>query len=110
MMIRLRGFMSPNQKKIHIAKRASEVTPFLAMEVMERAKELEASGREVIYLCLGEPDFPTPVPIVAAAVKAPKSGRICSSNCGGRLPNITGGATGSKSRRSRSSSRPAPAL
>ena len=36
------------------------MTPFLAMEVMERAKELEAEGREVIYLCLGEPDFPPP--------------------------------------------------
>ena len=60
--------------KGHIARRATEITPFLAMEIMERAKTLELQGREIIYLCLGEPDFPTPEPIVKAAQEAMLAG------------------------------------
>jgi len=77
--------MSPKLKKIHIARRAEEVTPFLAMEVMERAKELEAEGREVIYLCLGEPDFPTPEPVVSAAIKALHDGQTTYTHSLGRI-------------------------
>lgn len=56
--------------QIKLSRRSQLVTPFLAMEVMERAKELEASGRDVIYLCLGEPDFATPPAILAATGQA----------------------------------------
>ena len=56
--------------KIPMSKRAGQVKPFLAMELMERAKELEAAGRDVIYLCLGEPDFATPSAILAATGQA----------------------------------------
>ncbi|MBP2676857.1 MAG: aspartate aminotransferase, partial [Deltaproteobacteria bacterium] len=38
------------------SRRAEAVTPFLAMEVLERAKELEAAGKDIVYLCVGEPD------------------------------------------------------
>lgn len=53
-----------------VSRRAGAVTPFLAMEIMERAQALEAQGRDIVYLCVGEPDFPTPAPVVAAAVEA----------------------------------------
>jgi len=56
--------------QIPISKRAKKVEPFLAMELMERAKQLEASGRDIIYLCLGEPDFKTPPAILAATGQA----------------------------------------
>lgn len=56
--------------QIPISRRAQSVTPFLAMEIMEKAKGLEAAGRDIIYLCLGEPDFPTPAAVVAAAHRA----------------------------------------
>ena len=56
--------------QIPMSKRSGQVKPFLAMELMERAKELEASGRDIIYLCLGEPDFPTPPAILAATGQA----------------------------------------
>ena len=56
--------------QIPIAHRAQQIKPFLAMEVMERAQELEAAGREIIYLCLGEPDFPTPTPVLTATGQA----------------------------------------
>lgn len=56
--------------QIKLSKRSQVVSPFLAMEVMERAKEMEAAGRDIIYLCLGEPDFPTPPAILAATGQA----------------------------------------
>lgn len=56
--------------QIPISHRAGQVEPFLAMELMERAKELEAAGREIIYLCLGEPDFDTPQAILTATGQA----------------------------------------
>ena len=70
---------------IQLAQRVTDVSPFLAMEVMERAKELEAAGREVIYLCLGEPDFPTPEPIVKAAKEAMLAGETRYTHSLGRI-------------------------
>jgi len=48
--------------------------PFRVMQVLARAQALEAAGRDVIHLEVGEPDFPTPDAIVAAAVDATASG------------------------------------
>lgn len=59
---------------IPISRRAAQVSPFLAMELMERAKQLEAAGRDIIYLCLGEPDFATPQPVVDTTVRALQQG------------------------------------
>jgi len=53
---------------------ARTVTPFLAMEVLERAKELEAGGSDIIYLCVGEPDIPTPGAVCDAAIRAIRAG------------------------------------
>ncbi len=50
--------------------RAAAIAPFEVMEVLRRAGELEALGHDVIHLEVGEPDFPTPEPIVAAAQRA----------------------------------------
>lgn len=53
--------------------RAQGITPFLAMEVMERALVLEREGAHVIHLEVGEPDFPAPAAAVEAARKALES-------------------------------------
>jgi len=45
-----------------------------AFEVLARARALEAAGREVIHLEIGEPDFPTPEHIVEAGVRALRDG------------------------------------
>ncbi len=45
-----------------------------AFEVLARAKALEAQGRSIINLGIGQPDFPTPEHIVEAAIKALKDG------------------------------------
>jgi aspartate/methionine/tyrosine aminotransferase len=44
--------------------------PFLAMQVLGRAAELEQQGHKVIHLELGQPDFPTPECVKEAAQKA----------------------------------------
>ncbi len=74
-----------NTTRIHLAQRTNDVTPFLAMEIMERAKTLESEGREVIYLCLGEPDFPTPEPIINTAQRAMLAGETRYTHSLGRI-------------------------
>lgn len=71
--------------QIPMAQRAQQVTPFLAMEVMERAKAMEAAGREIIYLCLGEPDFATPPAIQAATGQALAEGATSYTHSQGLL-------------------------
>jgi aspartate/methionine/tyrosine aminotransferase len=46
------------------------MTPFLVMEVLEAAQAMERSGRSVIHLEVGEPDFDTPESIKRAACRA----------------------------------------
>ncbi len=58
-----------------ISKRAEEIQPFLAMEVLERATALEREGAHIIHLEVGEPDFPTPACIQEAAARALREGR-----------------------------------
>ncbi len=45
-----------------------------AFEVLARAKALEAAGRSIVSLSIGQPDFPTPPHVVEAAVKALRDG------------------------------------
>ncbi|GBD39978.1 Aspartate aminotransferase [bacterium HR37] len=52
----------------------SEISPFYVMEVLERAKEIEAQGGRVIHFEVGEPDLPTPEGVCREAVESIKSG------------------------------------
>jgi len=69
-----------------IARRAQEITPFLVMEILERAVELEAKGDHIIHLEVGEPDFSTPACIKAAADRAIKEGKTGYTHSLGILP------------------------
>lgn len=57
-----------------IAKRAAAIEPFRVMDILARAKAAEAAGRDLVHMEVGEPDFPTPQPIMAAAARALASG------------------------------------
>jgi aspartate aminotransferase len=59
---------------IKLSKTAEKLPPFIVMDVLERAQELERSGRNIIHLEVGEPDFPTPAHICEAAGKALQAG------------------------------------
>ncbi|MEA1946064.1 MAG: pyridoxal phosphate-dependent aminotransferase [Thermodesulfobacteriota bacterium] len=57
-----------------ISNRTKEMTPFIVMDVLERAHEMERQGVHVIHLEVGEPDFDTPQCIKDAACKALDNG------------------------------------
>lgn len=52
-----------------------EIEPFHVMELLARARELEAAGRSIIHMEIGEPDFTTPQPIIDAAQQALSEGK-----------------------------------
>ncbi len=58
------------------AARVAEIAPFHVMEVQTAARALEAAGRSVVHMEIGEPDFPTPAPVIAAAQRAIADGGI----------------------------------
>lgn len=58
------------------SSRIDDIQPFHVMALLARAKELEASGKDIVHMEIGEPDFPTPVPIVEAGIKAISEGDV----------------------------------
>src|SRR6202165_3322917 len=56
------------------ARRAAEIEPFEVMDVLSRAHALEAAGRHVVHMEIGEPDFTAPAPVVEAGVRALRDG------------------------------------
>lgn len=64
-----------NATRLRAASRAAEIQPFVVMDVLARAHQLEAAGRRVIHMEIGEPDFTAPPQVVEAAVRALRAGR-----------------------------------
>lgn len=54
----------------------SQVEPFLAMDVLAAAAELEAAGQKIVHMEVGQPGAPAPQPVLRAAAEALKSGRL----------------------------------
>jgi aspartate/methionine/tyrosine aminotransferase len=52
------------------AARMAHIEPFEVMEIQTLARQIEAQGKDVIHLEIGEPDFRTPEPVVEAAKRA----------------------------------------
>ncbi|MEJ2622922.1 MAG: aminotransferase class I/II-fold pyridoxal phosphate-dependent enzyme, partial [Candidatus Thiodiazotropha sp.] len=59
-----------------IARRMGQIAPFHVMDLLAKARKLEAEGRSIIHMEIGEPDYPTPEPVVAAAQAALADGNI----------------------------------
>lgn len=57
-----------------IAQRMQRIAPFYVMDLLARARGLEAEGRSIIHMEVGEPDFETPAPVVAAGQRALAAG------------------------------------
>jgi aspartate/methionine/tyrosine aminotransferase len=62
------------QFELRLAKRMARLGTETAFEVLNRARELERQGKEIIHLEIGEPDFDTPENIIGSAVKALNAG------------------------------------
>ncbi len=56
------------------AARIERVEPSATLAISSVAKELRAEGADVVDLSVGEPDFPTPAPIVEAGIAAMRDG------------------------------------
>ncbi len=60
----------PKHTRLQLASRMDAIEPFHVMEVQRRAFELEAAGRRVIHMEIGQPDFAAPQPVIDAAIRA----------------------------------------
>lgn len=56
--------------KFFASSRAEQLSPFIVMEVLEKAQAMKARGEDIIHLEVGEPDFATPEPVKEAAMRA----------------------------------------
>ncbi len=72
---------------VTFATRMSRLGTDSAFEVLARAKALEAQGRKIIHMGIGQPDFPTPAHIVEAACKALRDGHHGYTPAGG-IPEL----------------------
>jgi aspartate/methionine/tyrosine aminotransferase len=57
------------------ARRVAAIAPFHVMELLARSQALESTGRSIIHMEVGEPDFPAAEPVMAAARRALQEGR-----------------------------------
>ncbi|MBU6489451.1 MAG: pyridoxal phosphate-dependent aminotransferase [Burkholderiales bacterium] len=57
-----------------LASRVDAIAPFYVMELAKEARQLEAAGRHIIHMGIGEPDFTAPEPVVEAAAQALRRG------------------------------------
>jgi aspartate/methionine/tyrosine aminotransferase len=64
-----------NSSRLRAARRAADIEPFQVMDVLARAQALEAAGRRVVHMEIGEPDFTAPEEVVEAGVRALRDGR-----------------------------------
>ncbi|TLM80363.1 MAG: pyridoxal phosphate-dependent aminotransferase [Actinobacteria bacterium] len=69
------------------SKRVEAIRPFVVMDVVARAKELEAAGRDVVRLEIGDPDFATPEVVTRAAEEAMEHGETGYTQSAG-IPSL----------------------
>ena len=73
--------------KQQIADRMQGISAFYVMELLQRAKQLEADGRDIIHMEIGEPDFPTPQAVIDAGRALLKTGEVKYTAAAG-LPEL----------------------
>jgi aspartate/methionine/tyrosine aminotransferase len=71
---------------LRLARRMENLGTETAFEVLAKARKLEAQGKNIVHLEIGEPDFPTPPNIVEAAEKAIRDGFTHYTPAGGLMP------------------------
>lgn len=60
----------------HRARHMEAIQPFHVMRLLATAKSMEAAGRSIIHMEVGEPDFATPEPVVNAGIQALRTGHM----------------------------------
>ncbi|MBF0169674.1 MAG: pyridoxal phosphate-dependent aminotransferase [Nitrospinae bacterium] len=62
-------------RTINISEKAADIHSFIVMDVLERAKELEKAGADIVHFEIGEPDFDTPDVVKKAGIAAIEAGK-----------------------------------
>ncbi len=70
-----------------IANRMQGISPFYVMELLQRAKELERQGRDIVHMEIGEPDFATPKAVIEAGKAFLNGGEVKYTPAAG-LPEL----------------------
>ncbi len=79
--------MNDTTGALRLADRIEDIDPFRVVEVLNRATELAAAGRDIVHLAAGAPDFTTAAPIVEAGRQALADGHTHYSQAAG-LPAL----------------------
>lgn len=78
--------IKPDMKQ-QVADRMQGISAFYVMELLQRAKELEREGRDIIHMEIGEPDFPTPKNVIDAGKSLLQTGEVKYTAAAG-LPEL----------------------
>jgi aspartate/methionine/tyrosine aminotransferase len=73
-MTRFLSMDKATQYELHLAQRMSRLGTETAFEVLNKARALERSGKNIIHLEIGEPDFDTPENVIEAGIDALREG------------------------------------
>jgi aspartate/methionine/tyrosine aminotransferase len=66
----------PDSAAPRLASRMADIEPFHVVDLITRAKALEAQGRTIVNMVVGEPDEPVAAPIAEAGIRAIQSGHV----------------------------------
>jgi aspartate/methionine/tyrosine aminotransferase len=79
--------LDPAKKRLIVPAARSDVPPFMVMDVMAAAARLEAQGRRIIHMEVGQPAAPAPKAALAAAHRALASARLAYTEALG-IPSL----------------------
>jgi len=65
--------MAGAERGVHMARRMADIQPFQVMALLAETRRLEAQGRSIVHMEIGEPDFATPEPVSEAGIRALRS-------------------------------------
>ncbi|HDK38474.1 MAG TPA: aminotransferase class I/II-fold pyridoxal phosphate-dependent enzyme, partial [Thiolapillus brandeum] len=64
----------PGNKPL-LARRMAGIEPFHVMDILAQARAMDAQGADVVHMEVGEPDFPSPQPIIDAGIQSLRQGQ-----------------------------------
>lgn len=64
----------PGNKPL-LSLRMAGIEPFHVMDILARAREMDAQGRDVVHMEVGEPDFSSPRPVIDAGIQSLRQGK-----------------------------------
>ena len=73
---------------MNLSTRAQNIEPSATLKASTKAKQLQAQGKDILSLTVGEPDFATPETIQNAAIEAIKNGKASYYTATAGIPEL----------------------